>query len=221
MRVNLVVALLIFSGSVVAEDDGWVSLYNGKNLDGWTQKGGDAKYAAEGDTIVGTSVPNTANSFLCTEKEYGDFILEFEFKGHPELNSGVQIRSHSLPEYQKGRVHGYQCELEQESQDRDWSGGIYDEARRGWLFPKKDDEAHGKSFGNQGKANWKSGDWNKVRIEARGPRIRTWINDVPRADLTDDMTAAGFIALQVHGVGKNETPMKVYWRNLRLKEIED
>ncbi|HRZ83808.1 MAG TPA: DUF1080 domain-containing protein, partial [Candidatus Hydrogenedentes bacterium] len=132
--------------SVPAEEDGWVSLFNGKDLSGWTQKGGKALYKVENGEIVGTSVPNTDNSFLCTERDFGDFELECEFFGHPSLNSGVQVRSQSLPEYKDGRVHGYQCELEDEGQDRDWFGGIYDEGRRGWLQPTKEDKKAGAAF---------------------------------------------------------------------------
>lgn len=206
-------------GITAAQEEGWIDLFNGKDLGGWEQKGGLALYTVEDAAIVGTSVPNTDNSFLCTKKHYQDFVLEFEFMGHPALNSGVQLRSHSIDTYRKGRVHGYQCELEDEAQERDWSCGIYDESRRGWLHPKKDDEAWCARFSEQGKRLWKNGEWNSVRIEARGNRIRTWLNGELRADLEDDETSKGFIGLQVHGVGNNEEPMAVRWRNIRLKEL--
>jgi len=222
MMRKIVLASVAALGTVVAyADEGWVTLYNGEDLGGWVQRGGAATYSAEDDAIVGASAPNTPNSFLCTEAHYDDFVLEFEFKGHPELNSGVQIRSNSSERYRDGRVHGYQCELEEENRDRDWFGGIYDEGRRGWLYPDKRDEQQQKRFGEEGKDVWKEGEWNQVRIEARGNRIRTWINGTPRADLRDDMTASGFIGLQVHGVGANADPMKVYWRNIRLKPIQE
>ena len=114
----------------------WVSLFNGKNLDGWVQRGGKAKYSVEDGVIVGKTVPNTPNSFLCTERDYDNFELELEFKVHPELNSGVQIRSNSLPDYKNGRVHGYQVEID--PSERAWSAGIYDESRRGWICDLKD-----------------------------------------------------------------------------------
>jgi hypothetical protein len=205
-----------------AEEAGFVPLFNGKDLDGWVQKGGKAKYRVEDGVIVGTSVPNTSNSFLCTAKDYGDFILELEFKVHPELNSGVQIRSHCFDEAKTlewngkkinvaaGRVHGYQVEIDPGK--RAWSGGIYDEGRRGWLNDLKDNEAARKAF--------KSGDWNKYRIECRGDSIKTWINGVPAADLKDGMTASGFIGLQVHAVGKREEPLEVRFRNIRIKELK-
>ena len=205
--------------SVHAEED-WVSLFNGKDLTGWTQKGGEAKYHVEDGAIVGTSVPNTPNSFLCTEKLYGDFVLEFEFKASPTMNSGVQFRSNSKPDYKNGRVHGYQCELEDEGKERDWSTGIYDEGRRGWLYPSKKDKELCAKFSAQGRKAWKNGEWNKVRIACKGSSIRTSLNDEPRAELTDDMTATGFIGLQVHGVGKRSEPMQVRWRNIRIKELK-
>lgn len=209
----------VFAGIAHAGEN-WQELFNGENLDGWEQKGGAATYTVEDGEIVGTSAPKTENSFLCTKDTYGDFILEFEFEGHPNLNSGVQIRSNSLKRYQRGRVHGYQVELEDEDNPRDWSVGIYDEARRGWLFPTKKDEEWGKKFGEEGRAAYKNGAWNTVRVEARGDSIKTWLNGVPRADLTDDMTPEGFIALQVHGVGDKEEPMSVRWRNIRIQVLE-
>jgi len=200
----------------------WITLFNGKDLDGWEQKGGTAKYHVEDGVIVGTSVPNTSNSFLCTKAHFSEFVLELDFMGHPDLNSGVQVRSECLPKYKDGRVHGYQVELEQESRDRYWSGGIYDEGRRGWLFPMKSEEEtpEQKAFSEQGKRIWKAGEWNHIKVEARGDTIKTWVNGELRADLKDGMTLSGFIALQVHGVGKKEEPMTVKWRNIRLMELE-
>ncbi len=200
-------------------NSGWQDLSSGSGLEGWAPKGGKASFKKVDGEIIGTSVPNTPNTFLCTTQEYSDFILEFEFFGHPELNSGVMVRGQSKPSYKDGRVHGYQCELEDEAQDRDWSTGIYDEARRGWLFPSKSDPDWMKSFSEAGHTAYKNGEWNKVRVEAIGGNIKTFLNGIPRADLNDDMDAKGFIGLQVHGVGKKKTPMSVKWRNIRIKEV--
>ena len=219
----LTLSLITFA-AVAADDEGWVELFNGRDLEGWEQKGGEAKYEVQDGAIVGTCVPNTGNSFMCTKGTYGDFILDFEFKGHPNLNSGVQIRSDSRGSGKRGRVFGYQCELEDEAQARDWSAGIYDEARRGWLFPTKEDteeaKEHGKKFGEQGKRLWKDGEWNAIRIEAKGDSIKTYLNGELRTDLTDDETPTGFIGLQVHGVGDKTTPMSVSWRKIRIKELK-
>ncbi|HXG61023.1 MAG TPA: DUF1080 domain-containing protein [Planctomycetota bacterium] len=213
--------LVLTAAAATQADDGFVPLFNGKDLSGWVQRGGQAKYRVEDGAIVGSSVPNTPNSFLCTEKEYGDFILELEFKVDPALNSGVQIRSQCFEEAREveiggkkfkipaGRVHGYQVEID--PSPRAFSGGIYDEGRRGWLADLKNNEAARKAF--------KPGEWNAFRIECRGNSIRTFINGVPAADLKDDVTPKGFIALQVHGVGKRTEPLEVRWRNLRIKEL--
>jgi hypothetical protein len=202
--------------------DGWVSLFNGTNLDGWVQRGGKAKYRAEKGEIVGTTVPKTGNSFLCTKKDYGDFILDLEFKVQAPLNSGVQIRSQCFDkaktveingkEYKipAGRVHGYQVEID--PSDRAWTGGIYDEGRRGWLNDLKKNEPARKAF--------KQGEWNKFRIECRGDSIKTWLNGVAAADLKDSVTPRGFIGLQVHGVGKREDALEVRFRNIRIKELK-
>ena len=219
MTAVIAICGVALAGAAEEREKGWTDLFNGKNLDGWERKGGEAIYKVEDSALVGTSVPNTSNSFLCTKKHYSDFVLEFDFLGHPELNSGVQVRSNSIEEYKKGQVHGYQCELEQEGQDRDWSGGIYDEGRRGWLLPKKGEGDAGKKFGEQGKRLWKTGEWNHVRIEANGDRIKTWLNGELRADLKDGKTATGFIGLQVHGVGEKTEPMTVRWKNIRIKKL--
>ncbi len=190
------------------EDKKWEALFDGKTLSGWIQRGGKARYHVEDGAIVGTTVPNTPNSFLCTEKTYSDFILELDFRIDPGLNSGVQIRSQSLKSYKNGRDHGYQVAIDPSV--RAWSGGIYDEARRGWLNNLADNEPARKAF--------KNGEWNRFRIEALGDSIKTWLNGVPAADLVDSMTPSGFIALQVHST-KSQKPLHVWWRNIRIRDL--
>jgi HEAT repeat protein/type 1 glutamine amidotransferase len=185
----------------------WESLFDGKTLNGWIQRNGKAKYTVEDGMIVGTTVLNSPNSFLCTEKNYTDFILEVDFLVEPGMNSGIQIRSHSFKNYRNYRVHGYQVEID--TSGRAWSAGIYDEARRGWLFDLKNKPQAQKAF--------RQNQWNHYRIEAIGDRIRTWINGVPAADLKDDMTSTGFIALQVHS--SKEAGKKIKWRNIRIQDL--
>lgn len=223
------VLLSLASLSAVAEEDR-VSLFDGQTLDGWVQKGGQASFAAKDGAIVGHSVPKTPNSFLCTKKTYSDFVLEYEYKCDNALNSGVQIRSNVFDKkteveldgktrrFAAGRVHGYQVEIDPNKPDRMWSGGIYDEGRRGWLYPGlRGGDA--KAFTEQGKKTYQPEQWNKVRVECRGNRIRTWLNGELRADFEDDATSEGFIALQVHSVGGLEKPLFVRWRNLKLTEL--
>lgn len=207
-RLVILFSALTLTLSVYAQKEKWVNLFDGKTLNGWNQKNGKAKYTVENGEIVGTTVANTTNSFLCTDAEYGDFIFEVELKVENAMNSGIQFRSLSKPDYQNGRVHGYQMEVD--PTDRGWSGGIYDEARRDWLYIP--------NFNPEGKKAFKMGDWNKYRIEAIGNTMRTWINGVPTAHLIDDMTAKGLIALQVHAIyGTMKEGMKIRWKNIRIQ----
>ena len=217
--------LLVLGAGAWAEE--WADLCNGKNLEGWNVHSGYAKYQVEDGVIVGTAVKGSPNTFLCTDKEYGDFILEFEVQCDPQLNSGVQIRSHvsagsTFFVFQGAngkvakrvnppdRVYGYQVEIAAAATGT--SGGIYDEARRAFFIAEASaDPAAPKAL--------KDGQWNKYRIECRGSSIKTWVNDVPCADLKDSMDAKGVIGLQVHGLGKNFQPYQVRWRNLRIKEL--
>lgn len=217
----------------------WQELFNGKDLTGWVQKGGIAKFFVEDGAIVGETVNEAKrNSFLCTERVFGDFVLEFEFKVDAELNSGVQFRSDTkLNKKGKEVVFGYQVEIDASEKPfvpkpeskrpanldkngnlvpdglpRRWTGGIYDEGRRGWLYPlNKDPKA---------RAAYKSGQWNKIKIVAIGDSIKTWVNDVPVADLKDSKTPCGFIGFQVHRLKKPiPKPMQVRFRNIRIKDI--
>ena len=207
-RVKLLVATLALVSPLIAgADEGWVTLFDGKTTDGWVQRGGKAVYTVEEGALVGRTVLDTPNSFLCPPKEYADFVLEFEVWVDPKLNSGVQVRSASRPDYRNGVVHGYQIEID--PSERAWSGGIYDEQRRGWLVNPKDDPAARRAF--------KVGEWNRYRVEAAGDRLRTWVNDVPVSDLVDGMARSGFIGFQVHQA--KEAGLAVKWRNIRLKEL--
>ena len=185
----------------------WVSLFDGESLNGWTQKGGKANYTVRDNSIVGSTVHDTPNSFLTTNKMYGDFIMELDYKVDSTMNSGIQIRSNSFPHYMDGRVHGYQIEID--PSDRAWSAGIYDEARKGWLHPLTGNPEAQKAF--------KQNDWNHYRIEAIGDTLKTWINGVPAAHLIDDKTSEGFIALQVHSIGDDQKEgTEIIWKNIKI-----
>ncbi|RAV30096.1 3-keto-disaccharide hydrolase [Sinomicrobium soli] len=208
-----IIALCLASLSITGcadqkkDDTPWQPLFDGETLSGWTQKNGEAKYEAIDGMIVGTTKHDTPNSFLTTDKMYGDFILELDYKVDPSMNSGIQIRSNSIPAYRNGRVHGYQVEID--PSDRAWSGGIYDEARRGWLYPL--------SLNTAAQGAFKQNDWNHYRVEAIGDTIQTWVNGVAAANLIDGKTREGFIALQVHSIGKNdEAGKQIMWKNVRI-----
>lgn len=223
MKWTLALTLLLCPLASFAQEQ-WTPLFDGKTLKGWQQCNGQAKYEVVDSTIVGTTAEGSPNSFLCTTRDYGDFVLEFETLTDVALNSGVQIRSHRYGAEQvtnifngkttvarkqpAGRVYGYQVEVANEKSGA--SGGIYDEARRGWLHNIASDPAASKAF--------KDNQWNKYRIEAKGDRMRVFINGVPCADVTDPLDQTGFIALQVHQF-KGEKPAQVRWRNIRIQDL--
>jgi hypothetical protein len=207
----LIVLLLISSYTFAQPRKGWQQLFNGKDLKGFKQLNGKAIYEVKNGELIGTTVASEPNSFLATEKDYGDFILEFDLLVDTSMNSGVQIRSHSTADYQNGRVHGYQVEVDPSA--RQWSGGLYDEADRGWLYNLESNPAGKKAF--------KNNQWNKYRVEAIGNTIRTWINGIPTAHLVDEYSPTGFIAFQVHAVGSGDKVGKqVKWKNIYLKTAD-
>jgi hypothetical protein len=232
----LVATVAILSATRLPAQDGWANLFNGTNLDGWVEHSGQAKYTVEGGMLTGESVSGTGNSFLCTTQMFGNFELELEYKCDALLNSGVQIRSEVFHDatnaviggkefkFAADRIHGYQCEIDMDvARGRMWSGGIYDEARRGWLFPTGGEQSpQSRAFSAQGRAVSKNGEWNKLRIVAYGPTIQTWLNGEQRAEICDNVTPRGVIGLQVHGVGDatNKVGLKVSFRNIRIHEFE-
>lgn len=227
----------LFSANGLMAENAWVSLFNGKDLTGWEEHSGTAKYTVKDGVLTGMTVSSSPNSFMCTKKNYANFELELEFKCDPLLNSGVQIRSqisdHEMVVKGKGntkprkfpadRVHGYQCEIDMDvKRGRMWTAGIQEEAGRAWLQPDDGEKGpHGMAFSEQGRKVSKPGEWNKIRIVADGPSIKTWLNGEPRADIKDSVTASGIIGLQVHGIGADEKKagLTVSFRNIRIKEL--
>ena len=201
-----------------ADEAGWVALFDGKSLDGWAVRGGKAAYRAEAGAIVGTTVEGSPNTFLC-KGPHRDFILEFEVKCDPRLNSGCQVRSHvsGMGEvYQaeggrtprEGVVYGPQCEIAANGT----AGRFYDEGRRGrWL---------NESLGEDAAKAYKPDGWNAYRIVVQGDRYRSWVNGVPCSDFRDATEPEGLIGLQVHGIPRGEGPYEVRWRNIRLRELK-
>lgn len=196
-----------FSRVPDVDGQGWAAIFNGQDLRGWSQKNGQATYAVEEGAVVGRTAKNSPNSFLCSAADYGDFELTFEVKVDEGLNSGVQIRSKSLLEFNDGRVHGPQVEIETGPAE---AGYIYGEATgRGWLSPH---QVKTSAFQNDG--------WNRFIVRAVGPRIQTWINGQQIEDLYDpDSFLKGFIGLQVHGVG-DRGPFEVRWRDIRIRQLD-
>jgi len=211
IRTCLVIFLISFSFLLNAQSKKSVSLFDGKTLNGWKVLGGTSKFSVEEGVIVGTTVLNSGNTFLATEKEYDDFILEADIKlESPEGNSGIQTRSHFDPAGNNGKGKVYGRQVEMDPTNRRWTGGVYDEGRRKWLYPM-DLNANAQNA-------YKANDWNHFRIECIGNEIKTWVNGIACADVIDTIDNKGFIALQVHNVGKPELAgKKVWFRNINIQ----
>jgi hypothetical protein len=217
----VMICLGLGTGAGWAADEGWISLFDGKTLDGWTVRGGKATYKVENGAIVGTTSDGGPNTFLC-RGDYGDFVLEFEVLCDPPLNSGVQIRSHvyekDTPQESNparvrkaGEIYGYQCEIADQALGT--AGNFWDEARRTrWLDDFAEKPEARSAFNN--------GVWNHYRIVAQGRRIRSWVNGIPCADFVDDHDSRGFIGLQVHTVKPGTGPYQVRWRNIRIRDLK-
>jgi hypothetical protein len=207
---RLLLSLLIVSISALlySQDTQFKPLFNGKDLSGWEQYGGEATYEAIDGVLVGTAIVKTPNSFLCTDRPYGDFVLTFEFEDNPNLNSGVMFRGQWRQEKDLRRIYGYQMEID--PSPRAYTGGIYDERRRGWLYPLHYNEPARKAYKQAG--------WNTARIEAIGNELRTFINGVPASNMVDDFDDSGMICLQVHSIPEKLAGTQVRWKNLMIKE---
>jgi Domain of Unknown Function (DUF1080) len=215
---------LVSLAAASAADAPFKPMFDGKTLNGWEVCNGSATYTIEKGVITGTTAEGSPNSFLCTKREYGDFVLEFDVMTDPALNSGVQLRSHRYPDERtvtvnngtemvqrkqpKGRVHGYQVEIANEAAKQ--NGSIYDEARRGWIARMK--------AGDPGVKAYHDNQWNHYRVEAKGDNIKTFVNGVPCVDLRDPLDQSGFIALQVHQF-KGDKPAHVRFRNVRIQDL--
>lgn len=219
-----VLVMLPFLGCTTnGQEDQWIDLFDGETLNGWSIHSGTAEYRVEDGMIIGNTVKGSPNTFLCTDQEYADFILEFEVLLDEGLNSGVQFRSQIAPEeltmwfnnnegepfartIPKDRVYGYQVEIAEGGP----AGGIYDEARRAMIRPWWIED------GSEASKAFKNGEWNKYRVECRGQSIKTFVNDVLCADIRDAMTPSGIIGLQVHQVPDDAPVYEVRWKNIRL-----
>ncbi|MDH5381806.1 MAG: DUF1080 domain-containing protein [Cyclobacteriaceae bacterium] len=207
LKNSVVLILLAFQFFAVQAQNDWNYVFEGKKVKEFEKLGGDATYKIEGRDLYGTVVLGSSNTFLATKEKYGDFVLEYEVFMDSDMNSGVQIRSLSNADYRDGRVHGYQVEIDPSA--RGYTGGIYDEARRLWLYPLSRNEKARKAF--------QFAKWNTFHVEAIGNEINTWVNGVHCSRLVDDLTASGFVAFQVHGTKNKELEgKKVIWKDAKI-----
>ena len=215
MSKHILTTALLFTFTLTGfAKDKYTPIFDGKTLKGWTQRNGTATYRVENNAIVGKTKEGSPNSFLCTDKLYGNFDLKFEVKVDNGLNSGVQIRSQTK-DGPKGRVNGPQVEIEMSGKNGAESGYIYGEAAGGWMTPADKRKPH---------KHFKDGEWNAYRVVAKDAHIQVWINGVQISDLVDKEKLKshpkGFIGLQVHGIRKGSGPFEVSWRNLAIIELK-
>lgn len=192
-------SILLFIGSLGPLLGQPVSLFNGKDLTGWKVYGTEKWYVKDG-VLVCESGPDKEYGYLGTEKSYKDFELTVEFKQEANGNSGVFFRS----SIDGTKITGWQAEVAPPGHN---TGGIYESYGRGWLIqpdPAKDSVL-------------RFGDWNEMKVRVVGGLVETWLNGEKMIRLEDAKigAATGCIALQIHSGGG----IKVYWRNLRIKEL--
>lgn len=221
MRILFVVTMVIglltpisLTATAADVEDGFTSLFNGVDLTGWVKRGGAAKYEVANGSIVGDCVPNApGNTFLCSEREFGNFVLKLQYKFLEAGNSGVQFRSAARSEGDGERVYGYQYEIRPGG---DATGRIYDEGRRGHKFGIVWLDAHTpQNRLDTAQASSRVGEWNDVEIQCVGPSIKTWLNGKLVVDMFDSFSMKGFLGLQIHA-GKSGS---VAWRNIRVKDL--
>ena len=198
--------LLFFVLCIQAYGQNWEPLFNGKNLEGWKIVGGPAEFEIDDGILIGSAKSGKLNTFLSTEKSYSDFILELEIFLPNMLNSGIQFGINTTDEANGTRVFRYQCEIDPDP--RKWTGGIYDEGRRKWIYPLSRNPKAQDAF--------QLAKWNTIRIEAYGNEINTFVNGQHASRLVDDLTSTGIIGLQVHNVKPEEAGLQVMWKNINI-----
>lgn len=207
-----------------ADEAGWISLFDGKTLDGWVHMNGAHTYTVENGAIIGRTTPNSPNSFLCSVQEFGDFELECEVMVDDITNQGIQFRSsvrpvteRDHPNWRAGRVWGPQLEIRRKMGEKSITTGmLYGEATGlNWLSSKETIE--------KGHDHYIAEGWNKLRIVADGPRMQTFVNGHLIEDLTHEELykthPKGFIGLQIHGI-KDQRQFTMGWRNIRVRPLE-
>jgi hypothetical protein len=196
--------LILFAGfftlATQAQDNGYKSIFNGKNLDGWVVHGTEKWYVQDG-LLICESGPDEQYGYLSTKKYYYNFEMTADFLQQADGNSGIFFRS----TFEGTKVSGWQVEVAPPNHD---TGGIYESYGRGWLVQIPDEKEN----------ILKMGEWNTMKIRAVGGHITTWLNGVQMVDINDEKIAEGkgAIALQIHSGGG----IKVEWKNLKVKELD-
>ncbi len=195
----LLVLTILFTSCATIKNKNTVSLFNGKDLTGWTIHGTEKWYVENGELIC-ESGPDKEYGYLSTNEQYKNFDFSVQFKQEANGNSGVFFRS----SIEGVKISGWQVEVAPLNLH---TGGIYESYGRGWLIkPKAEDEKH-----------LKPGDWNTLRIRVLNDEVTTWLNGHQMVYFKDEKigNANGFIALQIHDGGG----IKVRWKDFKLTRL--
>lgn len=200
--------LSLTTSLAAADQDGFVSLFDGKTFDGW--EGNLDIFRIEDGAIIGGSLkePIPHNEFLCTKKKYGDFELRLKAQLVGEgNNAGIQFRSERMPNHHE--VIGYQCDMGAQPTQNIW-GALYDESRRRKFLAVGDQAGTKKAYKKDG--------WNNLVIRCEGNHIRIWLNDFKTVDYREkeEVATTGIIGLQIHG-GK---PAEAAYKDIRIKVLK-
>jgi hypothetical protein len=207
---------ILLSTSLMAQNDNlpWVSLFNGRNLDGWKTVGSKGNVTIRDGAITCNMVANTPeHTFFCSNEKYGDFILELDVKTDSIYNTGILIRCIDAPKNVdtcKVSLYGYQVKID--PTPRKWTGGIFDDYGKTWhwFYSLLND--------SRAKEAYSIGKWNHFRIEAIGSGIRVWVNGIPTTNMTNQKYAKGYIAIKIHALGDKPEQEKIFgqFKNIRI-----
>jgi hypothetical protein len=210
-------ALLILFGSINSYSQtnaAWESIFNGKDLDGWTIVDPPVDVVVEDSSILIHMTPYTSrHSFIRTHKAYKDFILELDFKRDKLIDSGVMFRCETAADSAYSALFGYMVKIDPRPQ-RLWTGGLFVDFGNGynWLQTLEDNDK-----GRQ--AEKQEGEWNRLRVEAIGDDVKVWLNDVPTTHILDDRYKLGYIGFKIHYLqkaDKEKTSLKIAYKNIRI-----
>ncbi len=221
MRINkkiliiglFVIFIIVAWSQQTSKDIPWVSLFNGKNFNGWEIKGSNGKAWVEDSAFVCHQVSNTPeHTFICTKKKYDDYIFEADAKIEGMLHSGFLLRCiDAKSDSAHVALYGYQVKID--PTERRWTGGVFDDFGHSWnwLYTLKESEKAQSAF--------KLNEWNHFRIEAIGDSIKVWVNNIPTCNLVHKKYNKGYIAIKIHSMGDNPEMEKVLMRYRNIKII--
>jgi Domain of Unknown Function (DUF1080) len=178
----------------------WVSIFNGKDLSGWKVIALENPAPAaieDGELVLRQRIKTKEHTFVATQAEYGNFILEIELKNDPSFNSGILLRSVESSPGSKVRINGYQVKID--DTPRAWTGGVFDDFGDSWRW------LHDLADNEKARAAFKLGEWAHFRIECIGSSIKVWVNQVPTCHLVDEKYSKGSIAFKIHSAGNAPT----------------